>query len=150
MRTHRLIAAALLPLGLAAAMSAASGAAADAAAPKRVTVTGEVIDSWCYLSEIMWALGSAHHQCAVWCAAGGVPVGILGEDQQVYIVLKLEDDPGVLENPRIMQVQTDKVTVEGDLYERDSVKYLAIDRVVDNQGIVNRTHDKHDIQPFGN
>jgi hypothetical protein len=146
MRTHQLIAGALLGLGAAAGPAMA----ADAPAPKRVTVTGEVIDSWCYLSEIMWALGSAHHQCAIWCAAGGVPVGILGEDEEVYIVLKMEDDPAVLENPRIMKVQTDKVTVEGDLYERDSVKYLAIDRVVDNQGIVNYSHEEFDIQPFGN
>ncbi len=60
--------------------------------PKRVTVTGEIIDPWCYLSEIMWATGSAHHQCAVWCARGGIPVGILGDDEQVYIVLKMQDD----------------------------------------------------------
>ena len=40
--------------------------AASAEQPRRVTVTGEVIDPWCYLSEIMWATGSAHHQCAVW------------------------------------------------------------------------------------
>ena len=48
------------------------------AAGDRVKVTGEVIDTWCYLTEIMFAEGSAHHQCAVWCAAGGIPVGILG------------------------------------------------------------------------
>lgn len=150
MRTRHLIAGTLLTLGLgAAAAPAVPALAADAPAPKRVTVTGEVIDSWCYLSEIMWALGSAHHQCAVWCAAGGVPVGILGEDEQVYIVLKMEDDPAVLENPRLMKVQTDKVTVEGDLYERDSVKYLAIDQVIDNEGIVNYSHEEFDIQPFG-
>ncbi|PPR23120.1 MAG: hypothetical protein CFH38_01060 [Alphaproteobacteria bacterium MarineAlpha10_Bin1] len=44
--------------------------------PERVTVTGEVIDPWCYLSEIMWATGSAHHQCAIWCARGGTPSSI--------------------------------------------------------------------------
>jgi hypothetical protein len=42
----------------------------------------------------MWATGSAHHQCAIWCARGGVPVGILGEDEQVYIVLRVEGDAG--------------------------------------------------------
>jgi len=150
MRTRHLIAGGLLSLSLGAMVGTAPAAAADAPAPKRVTVTGEVIDSWCYLSEIMWALGSAHHQCAVWCAAGGIPVGILGEDEQVYIVLKREDDANVLENPRIMRVQTDKVTVSGDLYERDSVKYLAIDQVIDNEGIVNYSHEEFDIQPFGN
>ena len=79
MRLIRLAAA-----GLAAGaigLAAVAAAPAQAAESKRVTVTGEVIDSWCYLSEIMWATGSAHHRCAVWCARGGVPVGILGEDE---------------------------------------------------------------------
>lgn len=130
-------------------LTAAPVAAADAPAPRRITVTGEIIDSWCYLSEIMYALGSAHHQCAVWCARGGVPVGILGEDEQVYVVLKMQDDSAVLENPGIMKVQTNKVTVEGDLYERDSVRYIAIDKIIDNQGIVNYSHEEFAIQPFG-
>ncbi len=51
--------------------------AAQAAAAQRVEVTGEVIDSWCYISEIMYPEGTAHHQCALWCAAGGIPVGVL-------------------------------------------------------------------------
>ena len=140
--------AARLILMLGVALSAPA-MAADAPAPKRITVTGEIIDSWCLLSEIMYAQGSAHHQYAIWCARGGVPVGILGENEQVYVVLKIQDDPAMLENPGIMKVQTNKVTVEGNLYERDSVKYIAIDKIVDNQGIVNYSHEEFDIQPFG-
>ncbi|WP_419796574.1 MAG: hypothetical protein ACNI26_09200 [Terasakiella sp.] len=44
---------------------------------QRVSVTGEVIDTWCYVTEIMFAEGTAHHQCAVWCAVGGIPISIL-------------------------------------------------------------------------
>ena len=40
-----------------------------------VTVTGEVIDSWCYLTEIMYPLGTAHHQCARRLGHGRLPVG---------------------------------------------------------------------------
>lgn len=140
----RIVAAAAVAAGLA---GAAPAMAADA--PKRVTVTGEVIDSWCYLSEIMFALGSAHHRCAVWCARGGVPVGILGDDGEVYILLMMEDDPNVVGNLGIMKVQTNELVVEGDLYERDSVKYLAIDTIIDDHGIVNYTHEEFDIQPSG-
>ncbi len=54
-----------------AALFVASGAmAAGAATPKRVQITGEVIDTWCYITEIMYGEGTAHHQCALWCAAG--------------------------------------------------------------------------------
>ncbi len=132
---------------LAIFLAAAPPARADQ--PRRVTITGEVIDSWCYLSEIMWATGSAHHQCAIWCARGGVPVGILGEDEQVYIVLRVEDDTDVIGNHGIMRIQTNEVVVEGDLYERDNIKYLAIDTIIDDHGIVNYSHEQFDIQPFG-
>lgn len=122
---------------------------AQAAESQKVTVTGEVIDSWCYLSEIMWAEGSAHHRCAVWCARGGVPVGILGEDEEVYILLMMESDPGVIGNKAIFRMQTNEVVVTGDLYERDSVKYLAVNEVVEDHGIVNYSHEDFDIQPGG-
>jgi len=127
-------------LALLAGTGLSASNAADAAetpAPKRVTVTGEIIDSWYLLSEIMFAQGSAHHQCAIWCARGGVPVGILGEDERVYVVLTMQNDAAVLGNQGILKAQTNKVTVEGNLYERDSVNYLAIDKIVDEAGIVN-------------
>ena len=62
---------------LAVAFFTFSGAHA-AATGKRVTVTGEIVDTWCYVTEIMYGLGTAHHQCAVWCAIGGIPVSVLG------------------------------------------------------------------------
>ena len=120
-----------------------------AATPERVQVTGEIIDTWCYVSEIMFSEGTAHHQCAVWCAVGGVPVSILGEDGQVYVVLKVEDDVANVGNPRIIEIQTHKVTVDGDLYERDGVKYLVVTQVATDEGVVNLTHEDYGIQPFG-
>ncbi len=123
--------------------------AAQAAGPTRVAVTGEVIDSWCYITEIMYGEGTAHYQCALWCAAGGIPVGILGDDAQVYIVLKMEDDATSVANPAIMRIESNRVSVEGDLFERDVMKYLLVHRVVSDQGIVNRTHEEYGIQPSG-
>jgi hypothetical protein len=122
---------------------------AQAAAGKRVTVTGEVIDSWCYLTEIMYPLGTAHHQCAVWCAAGGIPVGIRGDDEKVYMVLKMESDSANVANPAILKIQTRRVTATGDLYRRDGIDYLLINKVVEDAGIANQTHDEYGIQPFG-
>ena len=127
----------------------ASLSQAAVATAKRVHVTGEVIDTWCYVTEIMYALGTAHHQCAVWCAAGGIPVSILGEDGTVYVVLKLEDDESSVANPAVLKIQTHNVTVDGDLYERDGVKYLFVTQVADDNGVVNLTHEDYGIQPFG-
>ena len=137
-----------LVAALAAALAAAPGAGAATAA-KRVTVTGELIDTWCYITEIMYAEGTAHHQCAVWCAVGGIPVSILGDDGNVYMVLKVEGDDRIVANPRIINIQTHQVTVDGDLYERDGVRYLVVTEVADDQGIVKLTHEEYGIQPFG-
>ena len=51
---------------LAALLVAGSGVSAWAAAGERVKVTGEVIDTWCTITEIMFPEGSAHHQTAHW------------------------------------------------------------------------------------
>jgi hypothetical protein len=125
-----------------------SGAHA-AAMGKRVTVTGEIVDTWCYVTEIMYGLGTAHHQCAVWCAIGGIPVSVKDDKGDVYVVLKVEGDATSVANPRIINIQTHKVTVDGDLYERDGVKYLIVTKVADDKGIVNMTHEEYGIQPFG-
>jgi hypothetical protein len=122
---------------------------ASAATPERVQVTGEVIDTWCYITEIMFPEGTAHHQCALWCAAGGIPVGVLGDDGQVYMVLKVGDDTTNVANPAILKIQTHRVTVDGDLYERDGIKYLLIDQVAADEGIVTVNHEDYGIQPFG-
>ena len=124
-----------------------SGAAA--AAPQRVSVTGELIDTWCYVTEIMYGQGTAHHQCAVWCAVGGIPVSVLDKEGNVYVVLKVEDDDTSVANQRIIKIQTHQVSVTGDLYERDGVKYLIVTQVADDKGIVNLTHEEYGIQPFG-
>ncbi len=134
----------------AAAMTAAMlTTAAQAAAPQRIEVTGEVIDSWCYITEIMYPEGTAHHQCALWCAAGGIPVGILGDDGEVYLVLKMGDDTTSVANPTVLDIQSHRVRVDGDLYLRDGMKYLLVDRIITDEGIVNLSHEEYGIQPFG-
>ena len=142
-RSLRVVLAAVLL----AALTALPAAAAQK--PKRVTVTGEVIDTWCYVTEIMYGKGTAHHQCAVWCAVGGIPVSIADKDGNVYVVLKVEGDDVNVANPSIIKIQTHQVTVVGDLYERDGVKYLIVTQVADDKGIVNLTHAEYGVQPFG-
>ena len=123
-------------------------ASANAATPKRVTVTGEIVDTWCYVTEIMYGLGTAHHKCAIWCAVGGIPVSIKGTDGKDYMILRVEGDDTSVTNPKIVQIQTHQVTVNGDLYVRDGVNYLIVNKVADDKGIVNLTHDEYGVQPF--
>ena len=97
----------------------------------------------------MYGEGTAHHQCALWCAAGGIPVGLLADDGKVYVILKLGADTTSVANPAVMRIQTHRITVNGDVYTRAGINYLVIDKVVNDAGIVKLTHDEYGIQPFG-
>ena len=133
---------------LAGILTLACVSGAQAAAPERVRIAGEVIDTWCYVTEIMFAEGTAHHQCAVWCAVGGIPVSVKADDGTVYMVLRIEDEDPV-DNPRLIDIQSHRVTVDGDLYKRDGVNYLIVTQVAEDGGVVNLTHDEYGIMPFG-
>ena len=137
-----------LTFALCFALSSFTLSSTHAAEGQRVTLTGELIDTWGYTSEIMYALGTAHHKCAVWCAVGGIPVSIRTEDDQVYVILKVEEDDTSVANPRLVEIQTHQVTVNGDLYARDGVNYLIVDQVADDHGIVHINHEDFGIQPF--
>ncbi len=144
--------------GLAAALLAAiiwivpwSSAQADTGqkAGETVKIAGEIIDSWCYLTEIMYPLGTAHHQCAVWCAVGGIPVGILSDDGTPYILLSFQGNDQSVANPALLDLQTHHVVLEGQAFERDGMHYLVADRLVEDNGITNMTEEDYGIQPFG-
>ncbi len=139
----------ILSAALVASLLALGAGPAGAAAGKKVTVTGEIIDSWCYLTEIMYPLGTAHHQCALWCAVGGIPVGIVDADGVVHVILEVGDEPGNVAPQGVLDIQTHKVTFEGTSIERDGMRYLLVSKLVEDQGIVNQTHEDRGIQPFG-
>lgn len=59
------------------AMMVSWGALVPARAAESVTVTGEVIDTFCFA--LMGAKGESHRQCGLDCAEAGIPVGLLEE-----------------------------------------------------------------------
>ena len=146
---HRTIVATVM-LGAALSAAAFMAHAQTPAVAKRVQVTGEVIETWCSVSAIMYAYGTAHHQCAAWCTAGGIPVGLKDKDGAYYMILRIEEDDANVANPRLAHFLTHDVTVDGDLIERDGVKYLLVTKVTDDKGVVNMTHEVNGIVPFGN
>ncbi len=124
-------------------------AAKDGAEP--INITGEVIDTWCYYSGVMGGadavVGSAHHTCALWCAAGGIPVGVLADDGSVYMVLKLSGAAPLANKDTLLEIQSNRITAKGMHYVRDGVNYLVVENVVANEGIINRTHEDFGVVP---
>lgn len=131
---------ALAPLG---AQAATEG--------ERVSLKGELIDTWCYFSGVMGGpdavVGSAHHTCAMWCAAGGIPVGMLGEDGEVYMILKLPGDDNSAGGDTFVELTNDTIEADAMLYERDGLKYLVVSEVTSNDGVANLTHEDFGVIP---
>ena len=134
-------------LGAAAAalaVASTSQTAIASTAGNVIEIKGEIIDTWCYFSGVMGGpeavTGSAHHTCALWCAAGGIPVGLLAEDGQVYMVLKIESDDHTNGGDRLLEIASHELTATGEHLVRDGVNYLVVEDVVANEGIQNLNH----------
>jgi|GEM_PF-371009 len=118
---------------------------------EHVQVTGEIMDTWCYLSGVMGeadsTLGTAHHTCAMWCAAGGIPIGLRTDDGEIYMVLKLEGAGTADGSPAVLEIQSDRITADGMAYERNGMKYLIVEKIVSNEGITNASHEDYGLVP---
>ena len=139
-----------LGAGLALAVTLSSGQTL-AAQGERVQVTGEMIDTWCYYSGVMGGpdavVGSAHHTCALWCSAGGIPVGLLADDGTVYMVVKWQGSADVADGETLLSVASHRLTADGMHFERDGIHYLLVERVVEDEGIVNQNHEDYGVTP---
>ena len=133
----------------AAAMAVAAPAAAQEG--ERVTVTGEIVDTWCYFSGVMGGpdavVGSAHHTCALWCSAGGIPVGLLTPEGEMYMILKIPGDEGATGGDTQLTLASQTVTADGMLYERDGLNYITVEAVVEDLGITELNHADYGVVP---
>jgi hypothetical protein len=114
-------------LGLLLAFGTASLATADMkGAEKDVSVTGEVIDTFCYTT--MGAKGTSHKQCGVDCAKKGIPVGLLekGTDK-VHILLPTKDKTALPDE--VVNKMGETTTITGHQYTKGGVAFLTVESV---------------------
>lgn len=117
----------------------------------RIKIKGELIDTWCYFSGVMGGpdavVGSAHHTCALWCSAGGIPVGLLGDDGKVYMVLKIQGDDTSASGDTLLSLASHQIEADGLFYERDGLNYIVIENVKSDNGITYRNHEDYGPVP---
>jgi hypothetical protein len=115
--------AALAGAGLVAGLIVCAGGPVSAAD----TLSGEVVDLACYLPHPDTGKGAGHRKCAETCVKKGLPMGLVTDDKQVYLIL--EDH----ENPKPYAALKDKaaqrVTVQGDKVTQGGVQGLVIQSV---------------------
>jgi type 1 fimbria pilin len=117
--TARKLAAAFLA---AAAISASVPAADDA----EVALTGEVIDSACYIKS--GARGESHRVCAQKCGDAGIPLALVVEGTDAVVWLASVDDMET-PNAKLRPFAGRRVTVTGVWAERGGAKILLLHSV---------------------
>ena len=90
----------------------------SAHAAETKTIKGEVVDLMCYLDH--GAKGEKHASCAKHCIESGGPVGLLTEDNQLYLVIG-EHQPM---NEKLASLAAKTITLRGKVVERNGVKMI--------------------------
>lgn len=67
------------------------GLGSRAGAQDDIRVKGEIVDLACYLSK--GKKGPEHKSCAQMCAKGGVPIGVLTDSEELYLLIDDHANP---------------------------------------------------------
>jgi hypothetical protein len=97
------------------------------AATDMSTVTGEVIDMACYLPHPATGAGPGHKKCAETCVKKGLPMGLLTDDKQVFLLLEDHDNPKPYAS--LKEKAATKVTVEGEKVSQGGTQGLVVETV---------------------
>jgi hypothetical protein len=89
------------------------------------TVQGEIVDMGCYLGH--GAKGAKHKACATKCIAGGMPMGLLTDDGELYLLTMNHDNHDPFDAAKQMAAETVRVT--GPVHERDGMLSLEVTAV---------------------
>ncbi len=92
---------------------------------KQVSIKGEVLDMNCYMSG--GKHGPGHKECAAMCIKGGAPIGILTNDNKVYLLTENHDNPDPYTKLKDQAANT--VTVTGTMYERGGVQGIVVSSI---------------------
>jgi len=91
-----------------------------------VTLTGEIVDSKCYLGVMNPGKGKVHRDCASRCLSGGIPpifVTLNGEDQ----FLLVGPDGNAVGRDALREFVAEPITIQGELLRRGESRLLRID-----------------------
>ena len=91
-----------------------------------VTLTGEIVDSKCYLGVMNPGQGKVHRDCAARCLSGGIPpifVTAAGREQ----FLLVGPDGRALGRDALREFIAEPIRIQGELLESGSMQLLKVD-----------------------
>lgn len=96
------------------------------AAADKASVTGEIVDSACYIK--MGAKGESHRECAQKCADAGIPLALV-EDGTGNVVWLASVPDMETPNKKLREHAGRKVTITGTYAERGGAKILLVESI---------------------
>jgi hypothetical protein len=91
-----------------------------------VTVTGEIVDSKCYLGVMNPGQGKVHRDCAARCLSGGIPpIFVRTDGRQQFLLVGL--DGRALGRDALREFIAEPITIRGDLLQQGESRLLKID-----------------------
>jgi hypothetical protein len=114
----------ILILALVAMMGLTAVAMADDAKKeeaKPVTMTGEVIDLYCYMGHK--SAGAEHAKCATSCIKKGIPVGFLTADGTMYVIVGSKHQPA---NAMVADFAGRQSTITAVVMENNGMKAIEL------------------------
>ena len=93
---------------------------------KPVTLTGEVIDLYCYSDH--QASGAEHAKCATSCITKGIPVGFLTADGTMYVIVGKDHAPA---NAEVAPFAGKQSTITGKVSEAKGMKTIQLISIAD-------------------
>jgi len=94
-------------------------------ADEDLTVQGEVVDMACYMSK--GSKGAAHKACAVLCAKKGVPVGLLTDGGELYLLLDDHNNPDPYDD--VKKLAGERAEVTGKKFAKQGVASIVVGSV---------------------
>ncbi|HUL34442.1 MAG TPA: hypothetical protein VL128_11200 [Candidatus Eisenbacteria bacterium] len=92
-------------------------------------LSGEIVDTKCYLGVMNPGEGKVHRECAALCLRGGIPPALVSSDldgkPRLFILIGPEGEPMAKED--YLQRVGQPVSMEGRIVEKDQLYYLQAD-----------------------
>jgi hypothetical protein len=98
---------------------------AVAHAQEDVTVQGEIVDMACYMAK--GSRGASHKACAQLCAKRGVPLGVLTDGGEVFLLLDDHNNPDPYEAAK--KLAGERAEIGGKKFSKQGVASIVVGSV---------------------
>ena len=99
----------------------------DKSKGKEQMIKGRLIGLTCFLQHN--AQGEKHKNCAKMCAENGLPMGLMSEDHQVYLIMGEGHEPPKETNKRLLKYVESKVMVKATLLHNHGIKAIIVNKI---------------------